>query len=92
MMDRPIIKRAEAQRRGLKRYYEARACRNGHNAERYVSSEACCQCSYERHLRRTPRVGRTPTHKLPEAPTPPRVFSPPNALPGIPLARLMAGK
>jgi hypothetical protein len=29
---------------GLKRYRTGRACRNGHVAERYVTSRACVEC------------------------------------------------
>lgn len=91
MVDRPIIKRAEALRRGLKRYFEGDVCRNGHRAERYVSSSNCCGCVYARvQAQRGILNGREPTHHIPP-PEPPR-HSPPNALPGIPLARLMAGK
>lgn len=91
MIDRPIIKRAEAQRRGLKRYYEGDVCSNGHVAERYVGGNGCCQCCHDRvRAQRGILNGREPTHHIP-TPEPPR-HSPPNALPGIPLARLMAGK
>lgn len=39
-----IISKPEAQRTGLKRYFTGRACRNGHNAERYVCDGKCVDC------------------------------------------------
>lgn len=33
-----------AKAQGLKRYRTGRACRNGHVAERYVTSRACVEC------------------------------------------------
>lgn len=40
----PIVKRAEAKREGLKRYFTGKPCRHGHIDERIVSSRQCIQC------------------------------------------------
>jgi hypothetical protein len=39
-----IISKQAALAAGLKRFMTGRACRNGHVAERYVSSGACVEC------------------------------------------------
>lgn len=39
-----IVKRSEAARAGLKRYYNGTPCRRGHDAERYTSNGMCCKC------------------------------------------------
>jgi hypothetical protein len=41
-----IITKAEARARGLKFFYTG-PCRNGHDAERYVSAGACVECLKE---------------------------------------------
>ena len=40
-----LIARADAQAKGLPRYYTGVACRHGHLAERYVASKTCCECA-----------------------------------------------
>lgn len=40
-----IISRAEAQRLGLKRYYNGDVCSRGHIAERWTNSCRCLECS-----------------------------------------------
>jgi hypothetical protein len=40
-----IIKRAEAERRGLNRYFTGEPCRYGHVCERYVKREWCVECA-----------------------------------------------
>jgi 5-methylcytosine-specific restriction endonuclease McrA len=43
-MDRPIITRAEAKAAGLKRYFNGKACPQGHVAERRVDAANCLEC------------------------------------------------
>lgn len=38
------ITRAEARAQGLKRYFSAEPCGNGHIAERFVCNSMCCEC------------------------------------------------
>ena len=40
-----IITRAEAERRGLNRYFTGEPCRYGHVCERYVKREWCVECA-----------------------------------------------
>lgn len=40
-----IITRAEARKRGLKRYFTGKTCERGHINERYVSCRQCIECS-----------------------------------------------
>lgn len=40
----PIITRAKAKAAGLTRYFTGKACKNGHVAERYVSTGSCKDC------------------------------------------------
>jgi hypothetical protein len=40
-----LIARADAQAKGLPRYFTGVACRHGHLAERYVASKTCCECA-----------------------------------------------
>jgi hypothetical protein len=47
----PIISRADARAAGLVRFFDGRACRAGHTAERYVKSGICCECNRERSKR-----------------------------------------
>lgn len=61
MEDRPIITRAEAKARGLKRYFTGEPCKHGHIAERYVADGRCMVCSAERvaaRYRLDPEKGR----------------------------------
>lgn len=44
-----IISRKEAEERGLDRFFTGVPCRNGHIAERYISSMVCVQCKKENH-------------------------------------------
>ncbi|CAB5194670.1 HNHc domain containing protein [uncultured Caudovirales phage] len=39
-----LIARADAQVKGLPRYYTGVACKHGHLAERYTASKTCCEC------------------------------------------------
>lgn len=39
-----ILTRADAYRLGLKKFYTGHPCRNGHIAERYVSTKGCIEC------------------------------------------------
>lgn len=47
-----IIKRKEALKLGLKKYYTSNACKSGHVAERSVKSGMCDQCVVEAYKRR----------------------------------------
>lgn len=53
------ITRAEAKALGLHRYFTGAACKNGHVAQRYVSTGKCCECrrvmrhKRERNLEKT---------------------------------------
>lgn len=40
-----IVTRMEAAKAGLNRFYTGKACRNGHNAERYVLNGTCVECA-----------------------------------------------
>lgn len=42
--DRPVISKTEAQRSGLKYYFNGCPCDNGHFVERYVIGNACVLC------------------------------------------------
>ncbi len=42
-----IISRAEAQERGLKRYFTGNACPHGHVSERLVANRKCHKCGLE---------------------------------------------
>lgn len=63
-----IISWSEAKARGLKRYYTAKPCKNGHIAPRYVASFICVECQlainpkkkaeYNRRWRAANRVQR----------------------------------
>jgi hypothetical protein len=56
----PIISRAEAKRRGLKRFFTGKPCKHGHVCERIVcANNKCVQCKSERNL--VYRVARGPT-------------------------------
>lgn len=46
----PIVLIQEAERRGLKRYFTGKVCRNGHVAERYISTWRCIVCTTNRVL------------------------------------------
>ena len=39
-----IVTRADAKRRGLKRYFTGEPCRHGHLDERRTSTRVCCEC------------------------------------------------
>ena len=39
-----VITRAEAKRRGLKRYFTGKPCKHGHVAERLLINGSCCEC------------------------------------------------
>lgn len=39
-----LMKRPEAQRLKLSRYFTGSACVAGHTAQRYTSTSACCEC------------------------------------------------
>ena len=43
-----IISRKEAKEKGLKRYFTGKRCKNGHIAQRLVSSFGCVICENER--------------------------------------------
>jgi len=45
----PIINRAEAKAKGLKRYFTGKPCGQGHIAERIVSNRACVSCPKTPH-------------------------------------------
>lgn len=47
-----IISRAEAKRRGLKRYFIDKECPAGHNVERLVSNRTCIECVREKSKKR----------------------------------------
>lgn len=51
-MDLPILSRADARKLGLKRYFTAIPCKQGHIAERLVSVRSCVECERERGLQR----------------------------------------
>lgn len=40
-----VITRRQAAERGMGRYYTGKPCKNGHLAERYVTSNACVECA-----------------------------------------------
>ena len=40
-----LIARADAQAKGLPRYYTGIACKHGHLAERYTANKTCCECA-----------------------------------------------
>lgn len=40
-----LISKADARKRGLKRYFTGRACPMGHVAEHYVSNGGCVECA-----------------------------------------------
>jgi hypothetical protein len=50
-----IISRADAKRRGLKRYLTGQPCPHGHVAERRVSDFACVECAAGREAARPRR-------------------------------------
>lgn len=50
-----IIGKARARAKGLTRYFLGKPCSNGHIAERYTKSGACCQCSKDRAKERSQR-------------------------------------
>lgn len=45
MADFTIIKRADAHRAGLKKYYTGKSCAKGHDVQRWVSSGICTVCA-----------------------------------------------
>jgi hypothetical protein len=45
MMHEMPTKRAEAARRGLRRYYTGEPCKRGHFGDRYTSSGRCVSCA-----------------------------------------------
>ena len=47
----PVVTRAEAKARGLKRYFTGKPCKNGHFAERYVAGRGCLACIYVGRIR-----------------------------------------
>jgi hypothetical protein len=51
-----IITYETAKASGLKRYRTGRACRNGHAAERFVSSRACVECDRKNWQRVRPKL------------------------------------
>ena len=42
-----LITREEAKARGAVRYYTGKPCKHGHDAERFVSSRSCVECTRE---------------------------------------------
>lgn len=42
-----VVDREAAAAAGKTRFYTGKPCRSGHDAERYVSSGACCTCTLE---------------------------------------------
>lgn len=53
-----IISRAEAQARGLKRYFTGKPCKRGHTAERYVARKGCIECESEKNKAKPARPDR----------------------------------
>lgn len=51
-----IVSKLEAKAAGLKRFMTGRACRNGHVAERYVTSGACVECDRKLWQRVRPKL------------------------------------
>ncbi len=43
-----LIKRKQAAREGLRRFYTGQPCAQGHDAERYVANGVCVQCQRQR--------------------------------------------
>lgn len=44
----PIVTRAQAHAQGLKRFYNGKPCKYGHDAQRFVSTGVCCACNAAR--------------------------------------------
>ena len=44
-----VIDRAEAKKRGLKRYFSGEPCAAGHIAERFTSNCLCVECRTEQN-------------------------------------------
>lgn len=55
----PVVSRAQAHKQGLKRYWTGKACKQGHNEQRAVSSGICCACNrmYAAKFRNASTVG-----------------------------------
>lgn len=51
-----IVSAKDAKAAGLKRFMTGRACRNGHVAERYVTSGACVECDRKLWQRVRPKL------------------------------------
>lgn len=46
-MAQKLISRADAEAKGLKRFYTGKPCSRGHIAERFVTDGSCCACKLE---------------------------------------------
>lgn len=59
-----IIRRVEAAKAGLTRFYTGKKCRHGHQSERFVSNGVCVKCgiaastAYQKRLTTTMREAR----------------------------------
>lgn len=58
-----IIRRIDAVKAGLTRYFNGKACKNGHIAERLVSSHECVVCSKARSRPRLAKYYQTSAGK-----------------------------